>query len=211
MCGDSKQRGNRNNSGAARPEPVTKWAATYPGSLKMKTLATHLRFSFLSPLEGYLFCKWYWKKMFEQVEREKDRRGVFLSLTLFVCFKIFFECSEWKIFWRSQLFVWKAERWFGVVIFRWCYQFLCYQVLHVGYERPGEVWFIMFLLRAFTTVIVCNLLLNLVLCDARGVLGDKRWKHSLHKWMLAAVRGLSSVRKDFRWDEVWLSPKGAGF
>lgn len=156
---------------------------------------------FANDIERKCLSKW----------KEKRIGGECSRLLLCSFASNFFECSEWKIFWRSQLFVWKAERWFGVVIFRWCYQFLCYQVLHVGYERPGEVWFIMFLLRAFTTVIVCNLLLNLVLCDARGVLGDKRWKHSLHKWMLAAVRGLSSVRKDFRWDEVWLSPEGAGF
>lgn len=129
---------------------------------------------FANDLERKCLSKWK-----EKITRKGCFCLFFYSSVSFSFFPRYIQ-SE-RFFWRSQLFVGRAEHWFGVFIFRWCYQFLCYQVLHVGYERPGEVWFIMFPFGAFTTVIFYNLLLNLVLHDGRRLLGDKCGKHSLLK------------------------------
>lgn len=130
-------------------------------------------------------------------KRKGQERDVLISSFTFQFLSAFFlrYIQSERFFWRSQLFVRRAEGRFGVLIFRLCYQFLRYQVLYVGYERPAGVWFIMFPFRAFTTAIFYNLLLNLVLRDGRRLLGDKGGKLSLPKWRLTATCCLNSVRK----------------
>lgn len=143
---------------------------------------------FANALERKCLSKWKEKRT------RKERFNLFFYFPVSFSFSLRCIQSE-RFFWRSQLFARRAGGWFGVLIFRLCYQCLRYQVLYVGYERPAGVWSIRFPFRAFTTAIFYNLLLNLVLCDGRRLLGDKGGKHSLTKWRLTATCCLNSVRK----------------
>lgn len=125
----------------------------------------------------------------------KDKKGRFLSLLLPFCCSLVLRHTQSEIFCEDHSYLFEKQNadllW---LFFRWCHQFLCYQVLHVGCERLGEVWFIMPPFGAFTTVIFYNLLSNLVLHDARGVLGDKWGKHSFPT-MIANCSLWSALRK----------------
>lgn len=78
VLGGRMCRGSLNTDGAAKSKHATKEATTNAGAEEIKRAMNHLGFQFLSsPLEQYLFSKWSWKKMFEQVKREKDKKGMF--------------------------------------------------------------------------------------------------------------------------------------
>lgn len=111
VWGGRTHRGSPNADGAVKPKPATKGAAMDAGAQEMKTTTNHLGFWFLSPSEWYLFCKWSWKKMFEQVEGEKDKKGMFLSLLLlFSFFQLFSKVHlEWKIFLKIPTICWKSR------------------------------------------------------------------------------------------------------
>lgn len=86
VWGGRTHRGSPSADGAVKPKPATKGATTDAAAQEMKKATNHLGFWFLSPLEWYLFCKWSWKKMFEQVERENNEKRMFLPLLLLLSF-----------------------------------------------------------------------------------------------------------------------------